>query len=294
MRSPPGVHRHRRASGVPIHTSARTGDGRERCARGCWRSGDRRAAPLCAARNVQRLRPRHGPSGHLLRTRRGSPDRRASSASSHPIECYDRVNVSRVKKASTTGSSRRPRLGRGQRYRGSEARHNALCGTPKWRRRWPSTSGDSWLYLKDSRKPAFSSPGGSGCAWPAANAAPRWAPTRKIRRGRRSARRTQQDWGDVERELVDDSGDERLPNGGGAARDVYAVVAGRLTGQCVGGVEAVGDEVEGRPALHLDRLAGVMGEHEHRCVVRRLGPPPAAPVLLPLAADRPEQSPPMT
>jgi hypothetical protein len=31
-----------------------------------------------------------------------------------------------------------------------------------------------------------------------------------------------------------------------------------------------------------------MGEHEHRCVVRRLGPPPAAPVLLPLAADRPE------
>ncbi len=81
---------------------------------------------------------------------------------------------------------------------------------------------------------------------------------------------------------------ERLPNGGGAARDVHAVVAGRLTRLCVGGVEAVGDEVEGRPALHLDRLAGVMGEHEHRCVVRRLGPPPAAPVLLPLTADRPE------
>src|SRR4051812_18845354 len=31
-----------------------------------------------------------------------------------------------------------------------------------------------------------------------------------------------------------------------------------------------------------------MGEHEHRCVVRRLGPPPAAPVVLPLTADRPE------
>src|SRR5664279_5887315 len=98
----------------------------------------------------------------------------------------------------------------------------------------------------------------------------------------------EQDWCDVERELVDDPGDERLPNGRGAARDVYAVVAGRLTRLCVGGVEAVGDEVEGRPALHLDRLASVMGEHEHRCVVRRLGPPPAAPVLLPLAADRPE------
>ena len=34
----------------------------------------------------------------------------------------------------------------------------------------------------------------------------------------------------------------------------------------------LGDEAEGRPALHLDRLAGVMGEHEHRRVVGRLGP----------------------
>src|SRR4051794_17716284 len=35
-----------------------------------------------------------------------------------------------------------------------------------------------------------------------------------------------------------------------------------------------------------------MGEHEHRRVVRRLGTPPAAPVLIPLAADRPEHVPP--
>src|SRR3954467_255047 len=72
----------------------------------------------------------------------------------------------------------------------------------------------------------------------------------------------EQDWGDVERELVDDPGNERLPNGGGAARDVHAVVAGRLACLCVGGVEAVGDEVEGRPALHLDRLAGGVGGGE--------------------------------
>jgi hypothetical protein len=38
----------------------------------------------------------------------------------------------------------------------------------------------------------------------------------------------EQDWRDVERELVDDAGDERLANGAGAARDVYAVVARRL------------------------------------------------------------------
>src|SRR5688572_5427399 len=35
-----------------------------------------------------------------------------------------------------------------------------------------------------------------------------------------------------------------------------------------------------------------MGEHEHRRVVRRLGTPPAPPVLAPLAADRPEHVPP--
>ncbi len=39
----------------------------------------------------------------------------------------------------------------------------------------------------------------------------------------------EQDGGDVERELIDDPGDERLPNGEGAARDVDAVLAGRLT-----------------------------------------------------------------
>ena len=79
-----------------------------------------------------------------------------------------------------------------------------------------------------------------------------------------------------------------LPHGRAAARDVDAVLAGGLTRLCVGGVEAVGDEVEGRPALHLDRLVGMMGEHEYRRVVGRIGPPPAAPVLLPLATDRSE------
>src|ERR671916_413405 len=57
-------------------------------------------------------------------------------------------------------------------------------------------------------------------------------------------------------------------------------------------LEAAGYEVEDRPAIHLDRLASVMGEHKHRRVVRRLGTPPAAPVLIPLAADRAEHVPP--
>src|SRR5215213_495736 len=103
---------------------------------------------------------------------------------------------------------------------------------------------------------------------------------------------SEQDRRDVERELVDDPGNEGLAHGRGAARDVYAALAGRLTRLCESGVEAVGHEVEGGPAFHLDRLVGVMGEHEHRRVVRRLGAPPAAPVLIPLPADRPEHVPP--
>src|SRR4051795_12591382 len=102
----------------------------------------------------------------------------------------------------------------------------------------------------------------------------------------------EQDRRDVQRELVDDPGKEGLAHSRGAARDVYAALPGRLARLCVSGVEAAGDEVEGRPAFHLDRLMSVMGEHEHRRVVRRLPAPPATPVLIPLAADRPEHVPP--
>src|SRR3954453_9736664 len=92
----------------------------------------------------------------------------------------------------------------------------------------------------------------------------------------------EQDRRDVERELVDDAGNEGLAHSRGATRDVYPALAGRLTRLCVGSVEAAGDEVEGRPPFHLDRLASVMGEHKDRRVVGRLGTPPAAPILLPL------------
>src|SRR3954447_18326803 len=97
---------------------------------------------------------------------------------------------------------------------------------------------------------------------------------------------------DVERELVDDSRYEGLAHGRGAARVLDAPPPGHLARLCISGVKAAGDEVEGRPALHLDGLVSVMGEHEHRRVVRRLRAPPAAPVLVPLAADRPEHVPP--
>ena len=66
-------------------------------------------------------------------------------------------------------------------------------------------------------------------------------------------------------QLVDDPGEERCRTFcSRSARDVHARRAGGLARLRVGGVEAAGDEMGTRPALHLDRLACMMGEHEHR------------------------------
>src|SRR5204862_5891718 len=46
------------------------------------------------------------------------------------------------------------------------------------------------------------------------------------------------------------------------------------------GLDSVGDEVEGRPSLHLHRITRVMGEHEHGVVVGRVVTPPARPLLV--------------
>src|ERR1700760_703529 len=68
--------------------------------------------------------------------------------------------------------------------------------------------------------------------------------------------RSKQHRTDVDRQLVDGAGGERLTHGGCAARDVDPEVTGDLAGPRQRGLETVGDEVERRPALHLDRLPG--------------------------------------
>src|SRR3954467_13276018 len=83
-----------------------------------------------------------------------------------------------------------------------------------------------------------------------------------------------QDRRDIERQLVDDVGNEGLAHSRGAARDVYAALAGRLTRLCVSGVEAAGDEVKGRAAFHLDRLVSGMGGDKNRRGVRGARAPP--------------------
>ena len=58
------------------------------------------------------------------------------------------------------------------------------------------------------------------------------------------------------------------------------------------GLDAVGDEVERGAALHLDRRARVVGEHEHRMVVRGIVAPPPVPVVAPRPAPpRPRTGP---
>src|SRR5207237_7203569 len=97
----------------------------------------------------------------------------------------------------------------------------------------------------------------------------------------------EQDRRDVQRELVDDPGNEGLAHSRGAARDVYAALPGPLARLCVSGVEAAGDEVEGRPAFHLDRLVRVMCEHKDWRVVNRLERLPGALDLVTIASTLP-------
>ncbi len=133
------------------------------------------------------------------------------------------------------------------------------------------------------------SPGGNGCASLAASGAPRRA------RSRTTATPSNGRSPDPSRTGAMSSVSSSITPAASAWRTVEAPPAmstplspASLARLSVSGVEPLRDEVEGRPALHLDRLVGVVGEHEHRGVVGRLGTPPAAPVLVPLPADRAE------
>src|SRR4051795_1763995 len=71
--------------------------------------------------------------------------------------------------------------------------------------------------------------------------------------------RAEQDGRDVEGELVDHSGDQRLSHRRGPTGDVHTALTGSLSRRGVSRVEALSDEVERRPAVHLDRIMAVMG-----------------------------------
>src|SRR5262249_29771114 len=89
------------------------------------------------------------------------------------------------------------------------------------------------------------------------------------------------DRNDVEVGLVEHPGGEVLPHGTRAAGDRYVPVVSRRPGLLQRGLDAVGDEHERRAALHRQRLARVMGEHEDGRVEGRVLTPPARPRLVP-------------
>src|SRR6185437_2906947 len=88
-------------------------------------------------------------------------------------------------------------------------------------------------------------------------------------------------------ELVDESGPQiRADRLNSAANADVPPVGGRL---CLPQrrFDAVRDEMEGRPALHLERLPRVLSEDEDRGVVGRVLSPPASPALIrPRSPDR--------
>jgi hypothetical protein len=81
---------------------------------------------------------------------------------------------------------------------------------------------------------------------------------------------------DVEVELVEHPGCEVLLHRARAARDRQVLVARGRPGVIERGLDPDGDEREGGAAPHRQRLAPVLGEHEHRHVVGRMSAPPAS------------------
>ena len=90
-------------------------------------------------------------------------------------------------------------------------------------------------------------------------------------------------------QLVNQPSLKILPDRRRPATETHVQSVSRLPGALQGGVDAIGDEMKGRAALHLDRRARMMGENEYLCVIRRVVTPPALPfVIRPCAANRSE------
>src|SRR3989442_15940476 len=78
-------------------------------------------------------------------------------------------------------------------------------------------------------------------------------------------------------QVVDQAGRQELADHRRAATDADVLAVRRLPGPLEGLRRRCVDEVEGRAAVHLDRWARVMGEHEYRRMEWRVGPPPPRP-----------------
>jgi hypothetical protein len=77
----------------------------------------------------------------------------------------------------------------------------------------------------------------------------------------------------VDVELVQEAGSDVLLDRLRAPADPHVLGAGRGARLFECGLDPVGHEDERRPTLHLERVARVVHEHEHRVVERRVVAP---------------------
>ena len=90
---------------------------------------------------------------------------------------------------------------------------------------------------------------------------------------------TEEDGRDDEMHLVDEPGVQILPDSGCASAEADVAAARRLLGTGKRGLDAVGDEMEDRAALHFQRRPRMVGEDEDGNVIGRIFAPPASPGL---------------
>ena len=110
----------------------------------------------------------------------------------------------------------------------------------------------------------------------------------RVEPGEQRVARSREDRREREVQLVDEARASGTAGSSRRRRRGARPAAGRLPGAPERGVDAVGDEVKRRAALHRDRRRAVMRQHEHRHVVRRVRPPPALPAVVgPRPADGP-------
>jgi hypothetical protein len=99
----------------------------------------------------------------------------------------------------------------------------------------------------------------------------------------------EEDRGNCEMHLVHEPRLKILADGGGASGNVDVLALGSVDGSFECSADAIGDEVKRSAAVHGDRFARVVGEHEDGSVKRRVVAPPAFPeVVGPASADWPE------
>src|SRR6266496_2686902 len=90
----------------------------------------------------------------------------------------------------------------------------------------------------------------------------------------------EQDRRDRHVHLVDEPRLEILPQRGNSSDDLDIEVARGLPGELERFLNPAGDEMKNGPAFHRDRLARVPRQHEHRRMIGRILPPPAAPLIV--------------